>query len=74
MHKEKVMLKRDELLEPVLEAVEFYGGAATTDQIGSYLRVNYTEDGYQFRWAQQKLKKLGLLLKPIKRGGEWRLV
>ena len=70
------MLSRDELLEPVLEAVEFFGGGATTNQISEYLRKNFPnqEDGYQFRWAQQELKTRGLLLPPLKRGGEWRLV
>jgi hypothetical protein len=68
------MLSRNELLEPVLEAVEFFGGGATTGQISKYLRVNYAEDGYQFRWAQQELAKRGLLERPLKRGGEWRIL
>lgn len=70
------MLSRDELLIPVLEAVGYYGGCATTGQISDYLRENYPdqEDGYQFRWAQQELKNRGLLLPPLKRGGEWRRV
>jgi len=68
-------LSRDELLVPVLEAVEYYGGGATTGQIKVYLRENYPnqEDGYQFRWAQQELATQGLLERPPKRGGEWRL-
>lgn len=70
------MLKRDELLGPVLHAVKFYGGAATTGQIAKYLRNNFPnqEDGYQFRWAQQELAKRGLLMRPQKHGGVWRLV
>jgi hypothetical protein len=72
------MLKRYELLFPVVQAVKFFGGKATTNQIRDYLFEHYPDqDGYEFRWAQQELRKEKynpFLVSPKKRGGEWSLV
>ena len=73
-------LNRQELLGPVVEAMEYFGGRATTNQLSEYLEERYPQDGYQFRWAQQELKKKKYkgvypkMVAPLKRGGEWSLV
>ena len=70
-------LNRNELLGPVVEGMEFFGGRATTNQLSEYLEERYPQDGYQFRWAQQELKKEKYnprMVPPAKKGGEWSLV
>ena len=63
----------------VLEGLKFFGGAASTKQLGQYMCDNYSglefDANYKMRWAQQELKLKNLVVSASQfKDKKWRLV